>query len=238
MPLEKSPVRLVDLCEPIFGLACDLNRLARNEGRKGVDAILNEVNAAFDQVRTDASRTNQSERQWKSVEPALCCFIDSVIEGSALSAARQWRDHRLAGSRFKILNGDDAFFDEFLDEELAQSSVDPDSVERLEVYFACLYLGFEGKYFGRPDELQRVQGKVAGRVTKLLGTGRSGKVTPEAYEHLNLTPLNLDSAPAIWGAAIFAAVFVILFFVGTGMMYRILTSHLTDSVSSILAANH
>ncbi len=233
MPSEKTAARLVDLCEPIFTTVCDLNRLGRAGARRAVEAVRNDVEAAFTEVGRAAARSNQMERQWKEVEPALCCFVDSMIENSSLSSAKEWRELRLAESRFKILTGDDAFFDDFLDRELEDGTANPEVVERLEVYFACLYLGFEGKYFGMPDQLQRVQAKVAGRVKQLLVAGRQGRVTPEAYEHLNETRLNLDSAPAMWGAGILSIFFLILFFVGTAFMYRQAMSGLTSAVTAI-----
>lgn len=228
-----TAIRLVDLCEPIFSVVCDINRLGRNGIKKNIDAVNIEVTSAFEKVAEAAARLNRLEHQWKEVEPALCCFVDSMIENSGLSEAKEWRVHRLAEARFKILTGEDAFFDDYLDKELETPTADAEAVERLEVYFACLYLGFEGKYYGVPDKLQRVQAKVAGRVKGLLGTGLATPITPDAYKNLNETKLNLDSAPAIWGAAILSIFFVILFFLGTTYMYRQAMSDLDKAVESI-----
>jgi type IV/VI secretion system ImpK/VasF family protein len=227
--------RLVDLCEPIFAVVCDINRLGRNGVHKNIDAVNNEVTSAFEKVARVATRSNQQERQWKEVEPALCCFVDSMIENSNLPEAKEWREHRLAEARFKILTGEDAFFDDFLKNELAAPTADAEAAERLEVYFAYLYLGFEGKYFGDPVNLQKAQAKVAGRVKQLLGAGLEARITPAAYENLNETKLNLDSAPAMWGAAILSVFFIILFFFATTIMYRQAMSVLTTSVQSINA---
>jgi type IV/VI secretion system ImpK/VasF family protein len=233
MASPSTAPRLVDLCEPIFAVICDINRLGRNGVHRNIEAVNNEVTSVFEKVSRSAARSNQQERQWKEVEPALCCFVDSMIENSNLPEAREWREHRLAESRFKILTGEDAFFDEFLDKELEAPTGDSESAERLEVYFACLYLGFEGKHYGVPDKLQKVQAKVAGRVKRLLGNGLESRITPAAYENLNETKLNLDSAPAIWGAVILSVFFVVLFFFGTTYMYRQAMSDLTTSVQAI-----
>ena len=233
MASPTTATRLVDLCEPIFAVVCDINRLGRNGVHKNIEAVNNEVTSVFEKVSKAAARSNQHERQWKEVEPALCCFVDSMIENSNLPEAKEWREHRFAEARFKILTGEDAFFDEFLDRDLEAPTADAETAERLEVYFACLYLGFEGKHYGVPDKLQKVQAKVAGRVKRLLGTGLEARITPAAYENLNETKLNLDSAPAMWGAAILSVFFVILFFFGTTYMYRQAMSDLTTSVQSI-----
>jgi len=233
MASDKTANRLVDLCEPIFAIVCDINRLGRNGVHKNIETVNNEVTSVWDKVSKAAARSNALERQWKEVEPALCCFVDSMIENSNLPEAKEWREHRLAETKFKILTGEDAFFDEFLDKELEAPTGDAETAERLEVYFACLYLGFEGKHFGVPDKLQKVQAKVAGRVKQLLGTGLEARITPDAYNHLNETKLNLDSAPAMWGAAILSVFFVILFFFGTTYMYRQAMSGVTSSVDAI-----
>lgn len=233
MPNETRSTRLVDLCEPIFAVVCDINRLGRNNVHRNIEAVRNEVLRAFDAVERATGRTNLQERQWKAVEPALCCFVDSMIENSSLPEARDWRMHRLAEARHKILTGEDAFFDDYLDPDLQTAENDPEAQERLEVYFACLYLGFEGKHAGSPDRLQRVQAKVAGRLRQLLSGPTGGLLTPSAYQHLNETKLNLDSAPAMWGALILSGFFILVFFLGTTFLYRSAVSQLSTAVETI-----
>ncbi len=239
MASEKPQPRLVDVCEPVFGVVCDLNRLGRAGANESVEAVANEVEAAFAEVARLIGRSNHLERQWKEVEPALCCFVDSMIEGSQLPAGKDWREPRmrepgrLAERRFKIMTGEDSFYEDFLEKELEQDAGNADSLERLEVYFACLFLGFEGGYSPFPEKLQKIQAKVAGRVRQLLGTGRHDRVTPEAYDHVNTTPLNLDSAPALWGAVILSILFVLMFAVGTGVMYSMAVKNLGQAVGTI-----
>ena len=56
---------------------------------------------------------------------------------------------------------------ESLDETLAEKGSEAD--ERLEVYYACLGLGFQGWYAGQPEFLRKKMSEIAPRIGRVHG---------------------------------------------------------------------
>src|SRR5688572_1286096 len=139
---------LLELTQPLFQYVCMLNLIARNPGGEdlAMQALLPAILQIFVDMAEQAVERDRHATQYRRMEMPLIFFVDSMIAESQLSLAPAWHKNRLAYERNELA-GDEKFFD-FLDETLAEKGSEAD--ERLEVYYACLGLGFQGWYAGQP----------------------------------------------------------------------------------------
>ena len=226
-------LHIVEVCEPVFLYLCELNRL-RREGISGNSSAVKfgAVRHRIEKLLTDCEQagraSNHLEQQWKAIERPFNCFIDSMVEDifgprsgeeEALPAAMEWGEQRLAEQKFGIVNGNNEYF-KYLQEDLGLKDNDEDARERLEFHYACLGLGFVGKYQGDPDGLAVCKQEVAGRVQHLLRGGADVVFAPQAYEHVNPARLNLQPEPVIWGVVLVTVAVLLFFFVATAWLYK------------------
>lgn len=170
---------LLELTEPLFQYICMLNRIARNPGGENVslEALRPLVVEMFDGMKAQAEPDARLASQYKKMELPLIFFVDSMLAESKLSLAPHWHKNRMAYERNELA-GDEKFFD-FLDETLAEKGSEAD--ERLEVYYACLGLGFQGWYAGQPEYLRKKMHEVSQRIGRVLDQNQRAHICPEAY---------------------------------------------------------
>ena len=172
------------LYEPVFLYMCQLNRLSRNSAplsfsdvRAAIEKTLGEINAY---AETDASLREQV----RELDTPIRYFVDYLImePKSKLPFAEQWSRNKLGADK-EGLAGDDAFFDYYVDPALAEAKGSPSEalVDRLAVYYTCLGLGFEGRYFNKPDELRHYATSLREKIRHLMPEDGEAYLTPQAY---------------------------------------------------------
>jgi type IV/VI secretion system ImpK/VasF family protein len=174
---------LLELTEPLFQYICMLNRIARNPGGENVslEALRPIIVGMLDNMKEQAEPDARLATQYKKMEMPLIFFVDSMLAESKLSLASQWHKNRMAYERNELA-GDEKFFD-FLDETLAEKGSEAD--ERLEVYYACLGLGFQGWYAGQPEYLRKKMAEVSQRIGRVLDSDQRAHICPEAYTSID-----------------------------------------------------
>lgn len=220
-------MKLSELCEPILQYVCRLNRSAR----RGVDLEPNAVRADIDQLFADAEREASTDPhladQFAKVELALVYFVDFMIKESKLHFANEWRE--LAHERDKLA-GDEEFFD-LLEETLKDTS--EAGTDRLEVFYACMGLGFTGFYATQPDQLKKKMMEVAARLRRRMETESSARIVPEAYESVDTSDLIEPPARGLMMWAIVVAVVGVGVVIGNGVLYVSAAGDLRGSLSTI-----
>jgi len=223
-------MKLSELCEPILQYVCRLNRSAR----RGVDLEPNAVRADLEGLFADADREASGDpllgEQWRKVELPLIYFVDFMIKESRLSFANEWRE--MAHERDKLA-GDEEFFD-LLEETLADTS--EAGTDRLEVFYACMGLGFTGFYATQPDQLKKKMMEVAARLRRRMETEASARIVPEAYEHVDTSDLIQPPARGLIGIAIALVVVGFVVLIGNGVLYGAASGDLRESLNSIEAS--
>jgi type IV/VI secretion system ImpK/VasF family protein len=171
---------LLELTEPLLQYICMLNRIARNPGGENVslEALRPIIVGMFEGMKEQAEPDARQATQYKKMEMPLIFFVDSMLAESKLSLASQWHKNRMAYERNELA-GDEKFFD-FLDETLAEKGSEAD--ERLEVYYACLGIGFQGWYAGQPEYLRKKMHEVSQRISRVLDHDQRSHICPEAYQ--------------------------------------------------------
>lgn len=223
---------LLELTEPLFQYVCMLNRIARNPG--GEDLSMEALRPAIVRIFADmAEQAEERERlgsQYRRMEMPLIFFVDSMISESQLSLAPLWNKNRMAYERNELA-GDEKFFD-LLDETLAEKGGDAD--ERLEVYYACLGLGFQGWYAGQPEYLRKKMHDVSQRIGRVFDPDQRAPICPEAYQHTDRR--NLVERPGVKLAtiAIIFAGFCAIVLAVNFSLFQTASSELATSLKEIL----
>lgn len=170
---------LLELTEPLFQYVCMLNRIANSPGGENLtfEGLRPAIVQTFESMKAQAEPDQPLASQYRKMELPLIFFVDSMIAESKLTLAPQWHKNRLAYERNELA-GDEKFFD-FLDETLAEKGAEAD--ERLEVYYACLGLGFQGWYAGQPEFLRKKMQEVSQRISRVLDKDQTAHICPEAY---------------------------------------------------------
>ena len=232
---------LLQVCDPLLVGVCELNRMAK----AGILLTLDQVRADMLLRFRDCSSQAAAEgltRGWSKVEPAMRCFVDSMVENLPIAELKKtWGDHRLADEEpFGIAAGESAFYNDFLLPHLdeLQRLRTPELIQIAEVYYACLQLGFEGSYRNKPQQLAQLKSTLAGYLRDLFLATAHDKITPDAYEHTIVKAIDVDSKPAFWGLAILTILFVVTFFVFVGLLYNGATKQLHQSVETILTTTN
>jgi len=228
-------VRLLDLCEPLFMAVCEVRRLAK----AGIGLDFTQARADMRRVLKESSQKCLQEGfrgEWQMVEPALRCFADSLVENLGGEDATEWARNRLAAEDpFGIPDPESAFFSDYLLpalERTKRSKHDKD-VQVLEVYYACLQLGFLGSYYNRPSELAQMKTSMAGFLPNFFARTARDKITPSTYDHTIRRRLEFDTKPAIWGLVSLTVLFLIVFSCFVRWSYHQATQSLNKSVGDI-----
>ncbi|HEY3899531.1 MAG TPA: DotU family type IV/VI secretion system protein [Chthoniobacter sp.] len=171
---------LLELTEPLFQYICMLNRIARNPGGENLsfDALRPMIVQMFTDMKEGAEPEPRLASQYKKMEMPLIFFVDSMMSESKLTLAPKWNKNRIAYEQNELA-GDEKFFD-LLDETLAEKGSEAD--ERLEVYYACLGLGFQGWYAGQPEYLRKKMQEISPRIGRVLDSDQRSRMCPEAYQ--------------------------------------------------------
>lgn len=187
------PVRLLDLCEPLFQAVCRLNRMGRKGSSLDYATARSEIVSVFERMGNTAAADHSLGEQYRKVEMALIFFVDSLVAESNLPFAQEWNRNRLAYERNELA-GDEKFFD-LLDETLKETRDGAD--ERLAVFYTCLGLGFTGWYAGQPEYLRKKMLEIAPRVKAYVDADETGLLTPDSYQHANTSNLPLPMSASL-----------------------------------------
>ncbi len=178
---------------------------------------------------------------------AVCAFADEVIVGSSWQGRGQWLRHKLQQERFNTANAGKEFYERLSSlcggipegageaggSESPPSEPEDAGRDALEVYAACLTLGFKGKFFGE-------QGRVEiDRLTRSnldqLHLDRSllvGRIFPEVYDAPIDVPEKSGLAPGLQALVLFgvpALIAIGIYFIYSSMLSAV-TKNLMQAI--------
>jgi type IV/VI secretion system ImpK/VasF family protein len=220
---------LVEACEPLFQYVCRLSRSARKGVSTNPEAVRAEVMGVLTECKLRAAGAGLSV-PYEKAEIILLYFVDSMIRTGRLWFAQTWKD--LAHERNKMA-GDEDFFDQ-LDEALKDPS--EGATQRLGVFYTCLGLGFTGWYAGQPEFLRKKMLEISARLAGQIDAGRTSRICPEAYEHVNTTDLVQPPGQKIGALVVALAVLAATVFAANAVLYIDKRSRVESALKAVAPA--
>jgi len=139
-PKDLSVNPLMACCEPLFAVTAPLKS---NDASAALgDDLRERVLAAFDLLERAAFERQIGMMQLKDAKYAMAAYVDEMVLGSAWPGRLAWMSRPLQLELFGEHTAGTGFFERLA--TLRQGG--EDNVDLLELYYACLQLGFEGVY--------------------------------------------------------------------------------------------
>lgn len=196
---------LAELSAGLIGFVLQL-RKAKDPGP--AEALRLKIDEQFRALEADARREGVPLEDAQSAKYALAAFIDETVLTSDWPAKDAWAGRPLQLEYFNDFSAGEEFYNRI---DAIRAGANPRKAEILEVYYACLALGFKGKYV----DLQGMERK------KVLMDGLAREIQglrPGAGEGLSPRALPPDQMPALvqalpaWIVAACCGVLVLVLF--------------------------
>ena len=151
-----------------------------------------------------------TEEDYDMAKFAVCAWIDESVLCSQWKEKERWEHEQLQRTFYDTTNAGEEFFERM-------ERIPPDNRQLLEVYGACLYLGFSGRYYAVRSRLEleqaykMIEEKVMGGVENPFASEEnkffaSGYLNPK--EKARKKYLRLGALPMVVGYSVIAAALV------------------------------
>ena len=178
---------LAELTADLLGFVLQL-RKTKDPG--AAESLRVKIDEQFRALEANARRENVPMEDVQSAKYALAAFIDETILTSAWPAKDEWAGRPLQLEYFNDFSAGEEFYNRI---DAIRAGGNPRKADLLEVYYACLALGFKGKYV----DLQGMEKK------KVLMDGLAREIQalrPGAPAGLSPRGVPPDEMPALVGA--------------------------------------
>ena len=199
----KAKDSLLKLYTPVFAL---ISTLESNNDFGEPEELAVKTLQLLQDVR-ETSRVLGKNIDWVSdAQYAVVAFIDEKINGSNWHGRERWRQMPIAARLNMQPNTGVVFFD-----KLADWLRNPQDVsEILEVFYVCMGLGFQGRYFTKQDALASLRRDVLRKLTS--DSDPMQQLSGEAYHQTeDQLSFDADTFPWMWFFSISFGVLLLLF---------------------------
>ncbi|MBP2292246.1 type IVB secretion system protein IcmH/DotU [Azospirillum rugosum] len=211
------PARLRGATNPLLAAAAPLLDLAaglrEQAGLEDSEGLRDQILADLARFEAEAAAAGLSAEEVRVARFALCATLDDVVRATPWGARCRWAREGLVALVDREAGGPERFYD-LLDTMLSDPRLHR---PELELFYACLSLGFEGKFRDKPrgahdhahlrDELYRVLRRLRGERDRTLSPQWRG--VAERFR-----PLGLALPP--WLAAVAVAALLAMLYVEWG----------------------
>lgn len=169
---------LLSVAAPLLDLAASLRDRTGHEDPEGLRI---RTLAELRRFETAGAAAGLSPEEIRVGRFALAATLDDVVRATPWGSRSSWLREGLSGAAERESGGAERFFD-LLDTMLGDPRL---HVRELELFYACLSLGFEGRYRGRPrgahelshlrDELFRILRRQRGEHDRALSPAWRGR---------------------------------------------------------------
>jgi type VI protein secretion system component VasF len=228
---------LIDLCEKLLAYLCRLNRLGRTRATNYPEAgeVRTQIMSMLGEIKAKAPH----EVYTPAIEEALWATADWLVKGSRLpwaEAAWTKRGFDPHADRYDL---DEVFYNH-LEATLAESPSEARD-QRLEVFAACIGLGYVGKYIferdrERAEGLEREMRRIWGQIKDRQHLDERGRITPATYDATLEDDLRPPRVPGTVRYAVLLAVMIVGLVAAQVLLFNHARQSLRDAVGSIQQA--
>ena len=227
---------LIDHSEKLLAYLCRLNRLGRTHAASYPDAdeVRNEIMSMLADVKSKATPGVYNP----AVEQALWATADWLVKGSRLPWAESVWDKR-GFDPHNARNDLDEVFWENLEATLAEPK-SPGRDERLEVFAACVGIGYVGKYIferdkERAEALGREMRRIWAQIKDRLQLDETGRITPATYDSVIDEDLRPPRVPGTIRYAVLLSVMLLGLIIAQVLLFKNAKKDLETAVNGIKA---
>jgi type IV/VI secretion system ImpK/VasF family protein len=231
------PIRLMELASPVFLYLAALRRGLARHAPVVPDAVHDELITLLEEQGDRAREDPTLAVAWTMAKEPLVYLIDEALTRPGEFKHAGWWSHHLL--EIELLGHSEAqrgeqFFTG-LDERLrAWEAGEHEPIgaklaeELLTVYLVALQFGFEGRYAGRPHELQRETQQI---FTKLPAASRTHakELFPDAYRHTIVMPPTYEPLMRMGVVVAILVACIVTFFVVRSRLWNHLGGELSDA---------
>lgn len=171
----------LQLYDPLLQYLCQVNRLARGGAQLSYGDVRSKVTTLLAGIDKRAAEDPRLQEHVRELKTPVNYFIDDIIsQNKHLAFRERWQMERLGFAK-DGLAGDDAFFLSHLDVELKRQPSKA-VAERLLVYYVCIGLGFQGRYFNELPRLQDYMRQIKPFIRQWLAEDSEEMLTPQTYQ--------------------------------------------------------
>lgn len=172
----------LQLYDPLLQYLCQVNRLARGGAQLSYGEVHAKVISLLEAIDKRAAEDPHLMEHVRELKTPVNYFIDDIIsQNKHLAFRERWQEKRL-GFVKDGLAGDDAFFLNHLDVELRKTASKA-VAERLLVYYVCIGLGFQGRYFNELPRLQDYMRQITPAIRPWLAEDSEERLMPQTYQY-------------------------------------------------------
>jgi type VI secretion system protein ImpK len=198
---------LYDICSKLFLYLVTFNRRARRGDQMDLLTVRHELDAIFVEQGIQAQQNPALLPGYQMVEYALAVTADELIINSRWRHSRDWEDgeNLLEYRRFQTRVAGVEFFERL-------KKIRDSQTEVLEIYYACLAVGFRGQFRGDNTGYARERQTLYLRLNnRLLPSDRV--LFPKAYEHTITRDFTKPATLQLLRLLIVALVFIVAYFI-------------------------
>jgi type VI secretion system protein ImpK len=184
---DKRPQNLSDMCTDLFSFILSL-RVSHDLERSHV--IHDRAISLFTSIEEKARESRIPDADVQDAKYTLVAFVDETMEWAS----------RLEQEFFRGNIAGEEFF-----RRLEQIKESEDRTGVLKIYYMCLVLGFEGKYFRTPEKLE----EYIGELSQILGLKGAEKLSQSGEAPKEAMPSRSHGIPA-WVPWIFAGAGIVI----------------------------
>ena len=163
---------LEQLCRPLVRQLCAYWYYARCGEAPDRERVNQSLREHLIRIREKVEDDGRLKREFQRIEQPLIFFIDYTIKEGNFPFSGAWRE---IARDYNELSGDEKFF-----EQLAAALDDPESAERLVMFYLFMGLGFDGCHAGDPEYILRRMKVCAARFPSGFGAEASSLASPDA----------------------------------------------------------
>ena len=172
----------LNLYDPLLQYLCQVNRLAREGAPFSYGEVREKITSLLAAIDKRAAEDPYLMEHVRHLKTPVNYFVDDIIsQNKHLAFRERWQTERL-GFVKDGLAGDDAFFLNHLDVELKQTPSKA-VAERLLVYYVCIGLGFQGRYFNELTRLQDYMRQITPSIRPWLAEDSDERLMPQPYQY-------------------------------------------------------
>jgi type IV/VI secretion system ImpK/VasF family protein len=218
---------LYDVCAKLFLYLATFNRRARHGDEMNLATVRNELDAVFAEQALNAARNPQIMPAYQEVEYALAATADEILINSRWTHAREWEegDNLMEFRKFHTRVAGVEFWERL-------KKVPDSRPEVLEIYYACLCLGFRGVLRGDAEGFRRDRQALYHRLANRM-TRDERTLFPRAYEYTVTRDFTKPAALRLVRLLIVALGFVVIYLIGSHVAWNEAVQGIFDSAEKV-----